>query len=111
MVPFDASKTPVQIANLGTGGGVGGDNKCYKQFCPCNEIPNCENKCQAGNPIIVDGRWSATCVPKEGSGCTEGCLAKWCEVQCPEGTIINSTFSGPCYMVKANTLVFNGTTY
>jgi hypothetical protein len=110
IVPFDASKTPT-IANVGGGGG-GGVDKCYKQYCPCKENDaQCTNECNTGTPILVDGKWQATCVVNPQKACTDGCGIKWCEVGCSGGGIISEKFTGPSYLIKADILVFNGTTY
>lgn len=111
LVPFDGSD-PMQIADLGSGGGGGGSTTCYKQFCPCQSNCGCNNVCQPGTPIQVNGKWCSTYTQNVSDPvCPDGCCIKICKITCPSGSTITATFSGSAYIVRANSLTYNGTTY
>ena len=113
VVPFDGS-VPIQIANIGGGGG--GVN-CYQQYCPCASNRVCgSNMCTLDQQIVgangVEWRCSKiTGGENEPCSSPDRCSLILCKIQCEGGGIISTTFDGPAFIIESDTLIFNGNTY
>lgn len=108
LVPFDGS-IPIQLGAVAA--------ICYESHCPCHSNPDCTNQCEiTEDGFTADGMRIIKCsktVGGEDEPCKgpDYCQPKNCKINCSTGAVLSSIFVGPYFVVKANSLTYNGTLY
>ena len=107
MIQFDGS-APIQIANVGGGGGA---SKFYTYYCTCVDNKICANNCgEMLHPVHINGRYTMACGNRKPDAPCPSCGTKPCITNCNTNTPLSSAFN-ESYVTKSSVIVFNNVVY
>ncbi len=106
LVPFDGTYSPIDVTNANIA------DECHKTFCPCDPSKAAIDQCEPQNSM-VNGVIITKCVPYTTPNACPACTPVQHQVDCNN---INTHYSildlyNSVYLVRADTIKFNGTTY